>query len=118
MAKSSGSYTPPYQALDPAKAAERLGPPVDTDRFARAAAFCEQGRSDLSKRGYAPDGKKRLRKFSIWEICRYLIPVAPALCAACSRRTPICRKAKGPQAPNGSHWKRSWPCAHISRLRG
>ncbi|WVX51124.1 hypothetical protein ROLI_042250 [Roseobacter fucihabitans] len=28
--------------------------------------------------GHAPDGKKRLRKFSTWEIWRYLIPVAPA----------------------------------------
>jgi len=101
MAKSSGSYTPPYQALDPAKAAERLGPPVDTDRFARAAAFCEQGRSDLSKRGYAPDGKKRLRKFSIWEICRYLIPVAPAHLRRVLKANPDLPQGEG---ASGSKW--------------
>jgi chromosome partitioning protein len=67
-----------YQNLDPAKAAEKLGPAVDTTRFAKAAAFCARGRDDLAKRGYAPDGKKRLRQFSIWEITKYLIPVAPA----------------------------------------
>ena len=69
---------PPYFNLDPARAAARLGPPVDTQRFAKAAAFCNQGREDLAKRGYAPDGKKHLRRFSIWEITKYLIPVAPA----------------------------------------
>ncbi|WP_281827548.1 AAA family ATPase [Jannaschia rubra] len=69
---------PPYFHLDPEKAAERLGPPADTARFARAAARAAHGREDLARRGYAPDGRKRLRTFSTWEICRYLIPVAPA----------------------------------------
>jgi chromosome partitioning protein len=69
---------PPYFNLDPAQAASRLGDPVDTARFARAAARASHGREDLAKRGYAPDGRKRLRTFSTWEICRYLIPVAPA----------------------------------------
>jgi len=69
---------PPYFNIDPARAASRMGSPVDTTRFAKAAAFCARGRDDLARRGYAPDGKKRLRRFSIWEITRYLIPVAPA----------------------------------------
>jgi len=51
---------------------------VDTTRFAKAATFCARGRDDMARRGYAPDGTKRLRKFSIWEITRYLIPVAAA----------------------------------------
>ena len=55
---------PPYLNLDPARAAARLGPPVDTQRFAKAAAFCNQGREDLAKRGYAPDGKKHLRRLT------------------------------------------------------
>ncbi|MDP0926200.1 AAA family ATPase [Paracoccus onubensis] len=76
---SSGKdHQPPYFNIDPAKAAQQLSEPVDTARFARAASFAARGRQDLAKRGYAPDGRKRLRRFSTWEVCRYLIPVAPA----------------------------------------
>ncbi|MHA3915823.1 AAA family ATPase [Halovulum sp. GXIMD14793] len=78
MTKAPSPPLPPYLNLDPAKAATRLPDPIDTSRFAKAAAFCAKGREDLVKRGYAPDGQKRLRKFSIWEITKYLIPVAPA----------------------------------------
>ena len=78
MSRRTDSPPPPYQNIDPARMAEKLGPPVDTARFARAAAFAARGRDDLAKRGYAPDGRKRLRRFSLWEITRYLIPVAPA----------------------------------------
>lgn len=69
---------PPYFNIDPARAAQRLSEPIGTARFAKAAAFAARGRQDLAERGYAPDGRKRLRRFSTWEICRYLIPVAPA----------------------------------------
>lgn len=78
MDKKVGSSLPPYFNLDPKVAAGKLSAPVDTARFAKAAAFAGRGRADLAKRGYAPDGQKKLRKFSTWEICRYLIPVAPA----------------------------------------
>jgi chromosome partitioning protein len=78
MSKKTEVESPPYFNIDPALAASRLKEPVDTARFAKAAAFASRGREDLAKRGYAPDGKKRLRKFSTWEICRYLIPVASA----------------------------------------
>ncbi|MFG6621454.1 AAA family ATPase [Sulfitobacter sp. 1A05707] len=78
MDKKSGTPLPPYFNLDPETAAAKLSDPVDTTRFAKAAAFAGRGRADLAKRGYAPDGQKKLRKFSTWEICRYLIPVAPA----------------------------------------
>jgi chromosome partitioning protein len=78
MSKKPDTDLPPYFNLDPKAAAAKLGDPIDTARFAKAAAFAERGRTDLAKRGYAPDGQKRLRKFSTWEICRYLIPVAPA----------------------------------------
>jgi len=78
MDKKSGTPLPPYFNLDPKAAAAKLSDPVDTARFAKAAAFAGRGRADLVKRGYAPDGQKKLRKFSTWEICRYLIPVAPA----------------------------------------
>ena len=69
---------PPYFNIDPKKAASRLSEPIGTARFAKAAAFAARGRQDLAERGYAPDGRKRLRRFSTWEVCRYLIPVAPA----------------------------------------
>ncbi|MEI4487852.1 AAA family ATPase [Frigidibacter sp. MR17.14] len=69
---------PPYFGIDPAEAAKQLTQPIDTQRFAKAAAFATRGRDDLARRGYAPDGQKRLRKFSTWEVTKYLIPVAPA----------------------------------------
>ena len=69
---------PPYFGIDPKSAEARLTDPIHTARFAKAAAFAARGREELAKGGHAPDGKKRLRKFSTWEICRYLIPVAAA----------------------------------------
>lgn len=69
---------PPYIGIDPKDASERLAQPATTARFAKAASFAAKGREELARAGYSPDGKKRLRKFSTWEICRYLIPVAPA----------------------------------------
>lgn len=51
---------------------------ADIRRFAFMAGLCRRGTRELAQRGYAPDGKKRLRRFSMWEITRYLIPVAPA----------------------------------------
>ena len=85
---------PPYFNIDPAEAARKLSDPIDTARFAKAAAFAAKGRDDLARRGYAPDGKKRLRRFSTWEVCRYLIPVATAH----FRRV----LKKNPQLPQGT----------------
>ncbi|WP_424968877.1 AAA family ATPase [Dinoroseobacter sp. S375] len=78
MPPSGKTPLPPYTNLDPEAAAAKLSDPIDTIRFAKAATFAAKGRDDLARRGYAPDGKKRLRRFSTWEVCRYLIPVAPA----------------------------------------
>ncbi|WP_147114427.1 AAA family ATPase [Tateyamaria sp. syn59] len=78
MTSPSKPHMPPYFNIDPATAASRLSDPIDTARFAKAAAFGAKGRDDLARRGYAPDGRKRLRSFSTWEVCRYLLPVAPA----------------------------------------
>lgn len=101
MTKKQDLYTPPYQNLDPARAAAKLGDPVDTARFAKAAAFCERGRSDLAKRGYSPDGTKRLRKFSTWEICRYLLPIAPAHLRRVLKNNPDLPQGEG---ASGSKW--------------
>lgn len=76
MASTPKTPVPPYMNIDPAASAAKLSDPVTTLRFAKAAAFASKGREDLAKRGHAPDGAKRLRRFSTWEVCRYLIPVA------------------------------------------
>ncbi|WP_201156840.1 AAA family ATPase [Rhodobaculum claviforme] len=52
--------------------------PVDTAELARIAAACAQGRADLAARGLDAAGTRTLRRFSAWEVTRYLIPVAPA----------------------------------------
>ena len=86
---SSGKDTlPPYFNIDPERAAAKLSDPIGTARFAKAAAFAARGREDLAKRGYAPDGRKRLRRFSTWEVCRYLIPVAPGHFRRVLRKNP------------------------------
>ena len=92
---------PPYMQIDPAAAAARLAPPIDTTRFAKAAAFAAKGREDLARRGHAPDGKKHLRKFSTWEITRYLIPVAPAHLRRVLRANPDLPQGEG---DGGAKW--------------
>ncbi len=69
---------PPYFNISPHEAARGLGNPVTTERFRQAADLCAAGREDLLKRGHGEGGRKGLRKFSTWEITRYLIPVATA----------------------------------------
>ena len=51
---------------------------MGTGDFAAIAEACARGRDDLRAQGHAPDGRKTLRRFSTWEITRYLIPVAQA----------------------------------------
>lgn len=101
MNKTNQSPLPPYQNLDPEVAASKLPDPIDTQRFAKAAAFCTRGREDLARRGYAPDGEKRLRKFSIWEITKYLIPVAPAHLRRVLKANPDLPQGEG---ESGSKW--------------
>ena len=79
MAKDSpANFLPPYFNIDPDTAAADLAAPTDTAGFAAIAEACGRGRADLSSRGMDETGRKRLRMFSTWEICRYLIPVAQA----------------------------------------
>lgn len=101
MAKKPDNPLPPYFNLDPVAAAEKLGDPIDTARFAKAAAFAARGRSDLAKRGYAPDGDKQLRQFSIWEICKYLIPVATAHLRRVLKQNPDLPQGSG---DGGTKW--------------
>jgi chromosome partitioning protein len=101
MTRPDDASLPPYFNLDPARAAAKIGQPVDTARFAKAAAFCARGRDDLARRGYAPDGRKRLRKFSTWEICRYLIPVAASHLRRVLRNNPDLPQGEG---EGGAKW--------------
>ena len=52
--------------------------PVGTADLAEIAAACTRGRADLAARGLDAGGARSLRRFSAWEVTRYLIPVAPA----------------------------------------
>jgi chromosome partitioning protein len=69
---------PPYFGINPDQAEQDLGPAMGTAGFRDLAEACARGRADLVGRGLDERGEKRLRRFSTWEITRYLIPVAPA----------------------------------------
>ncbi len=72
------SSLPPYAQITPDAALAGLDGPTSSDGFAQIARACEAGRDDLAGRGLAEDGSRKLRRFSTWEITRYLIPVAQA----------------------------------------
>lgn len=101
MARSPDTPQPPYFNLDPRKAAAKLGEPIDSARFAKAAAFAARGRQDLARKGYAPDGRKHLRRFSTWEVCRYLIPVAAAHLRRVLKQNPDLPQGSG---EGGTKW--------------
>lgn len=68
----------PYHGISPDAASASLGAPLGTAGFAAIAEACRKGRDDLAGRGLDERGQKTLRRFSTWEITKYLIPVAPA----------------------------------------
>ena len=74
--RDAGTDLPPYFNLSPDAAMAALGPAVGTPELARIAELASRGRADLASRGMGEEGRKTLRLFSTWEICRYLIPVA------------------------------------------
>ncbi|WP_254450048.1 MULTISPECIES: AAA family ATPase [unclassified Aliiroseovarius] len=101
MARAAQTPPPPYFNINPEDATGKLSEPINTARFAKAASFAARGRDDLAKRGYAPDGRKRLRKFSTWEVCKYLIPVAPAHFRRVLKQNPSLPQGEG---DGGSKW--------------
>lgn len=74
----SGEALPPYFRINPDAALSDLGEATGTQGFADIARSCAAGRTDLESRGLEESGERALRKFSTWEITRYLIPVASA----------------------------------------
>ena len=73
---TSPARTPPYFTIDPDQARDALADTTTTHDFHNIAQACARGRDDLVGRGLQMDGSRQLRRFSTWEITRYLIPVA------------------------------------------
>lgn len=73
----SANALPPYLMIDPDQSLLQLGEPSGTAQFQAMAEACARGRGDLASRGMEKAGTRHLRRFSTWEITRYLIPVAP-----------------------------------------
>ena len=63
----------PYFGISPDAALEALGPPMTTAGFSQVAAACRKGRDDLVAQGLDDRGRKRLRRFSTWEITKKTI---------------------------------------------
>lgn len=73
------SSSPPsisLQPIDPSDALDDVPARVTTERFTVAAEICMRARDDLARRGYKPDGEKSLRRFGIWEITTFMLPVS------------------------------------------
>ena len=94
---------PPYFNISPDEALAELGAPVGAEDFAGIARRCAEGRQDLVRRGLNPDGSRRLRPFSTWEITRYLIPVAPAHFRRVLRANPTLPQG-APETGGGAKW--------------
>lgn len=92
-----------YRNIDPLLASEKLGAPADVRRFAYAARLCNEGRQDLARRGYAPDGRKHLRRFSTWEITRFFIPIANGHFRRLLKANPSLPQGET-ETPNGTRW--------------
>jgi chromosome partitioning protein len=94
---------PPYLSINPDRALEEMGGPMTTEGFARLAEACARGRTDLTSRGLDDRGHKVLRRFSTWEITRYLIPVAPAHFRRVLRQTPALPQG-ATETEGGAKW--------------
>jgi chromosome partitioning protein len=94
---------PPYFNIGPDEALSELGDPVSTRDFAELAHRCARGRDDLERRGHERQGARRLRRFSTWEIARYLIPVAPAHFRRVLRANPSLPQGRS-EAQGGARW--------------
>ncbi len=103
MSQIPETAPPPYFNITPDSALAELDPGVGTADFASIAARLAQGRDDLLSRGHAEDGKKTLRRFSTWEIAKYLIPVAPAYFRRVLRANPALPQGLS-ETEGGAKW--------------
>jgi chromosome partitioning protein len=104
----------PYHGLSPDEALNSLGNPLDTAGFAAIAEACRKGRDDLAGRGLDEQGQKTLRRFSTWEITKYLIPVAPAHFRRVLRQNPDLPQGLT-ETEGGAKW---FTLDEVLRLRG
>jgi chromosome partitioning protein len=94
---------PPYFNISPDEALAELEPPVSTADFAGIARACAQGRADLVRRGHEAAGGRSLRRFSTWEITKYLIPVAPPHFRRVLRANPALPQGRS-ETTGGAKW--------------
>ena len=96
----SSQITAPSPGAETGPEASRLHP-IDTEGFAALAARAAEGRADLVRRGHAPEGIRRLRRFSLAELARHLLPLEPGELRALLRANPDWPQgeAESPQAP-------------------
>mgnify|MGYP001813772072 CR=1 FL=1 len=110
---SQADPLPPYFGISPDQALAALDSPMTTTGFAQLADACKRGRADLASRDLDQTGRKTLRRFSTWEITRYLIPVAPAHFRRVLRQNPDL-----PQGHSGSDGGAKWfTLDEVLRLR-
>lgn len=98
-----GSESPPYFSISPDAAMAELGQPGGTAQFAALARACATGREDLVRRGLDSSGRRQLRRFSTWEITRYLIPVGTAHFRRVLRANPELPQGHA-EVDGGSRW--------------
>ncbi len=87
--------------------------PVTTADFARFAAAARTGRADLAARGHGEGAARALRRFSTWEITRYLIPVAAPHFRRVLRAHPDLPQGAS-DTPGGAKW---FTFDEVTRLR-
>ncbi len=109
----SSDLPPPYFNISPDAALGQLDAPTDTEGFARIAQACQRGRADLAGRGMDDTGRKQLRRFSTWEITKYLIPVAPAHFRRVLRQNPELPQGQS-ETEGGAKW---FTLEEVLRLR-
>ena len=98
MRRSSdaAAFRPPPFHIDPTAALKELGPPADTDRLAEAGRRAALGREDLARRGHAPDGARRLRRFSLHETAQRVLGLAPGALRDLIACNPALPRGAGP----------------------
>jgi chromosome partitioning protein len=94
---------PPYFGIQPDAALADLGDPTGTRGFAELAQACAKGRADLIGRGLDDSGTRQLRRFSTWEITRYLIPIAPGHFRRVLKANPELPQGRS-ETDGGSRW--------------
>ncbi len=68
----------PYLGISSDDALASMDAPISTEDLAGIAKTCRNGRDILTAYRQNTTDQKTLRRFSTWEITKYLIPVAPA----------------------------------------